>query len=599
VDAPSPLGGVLAIAGPASRRKMNRYYVGLATSFHDPAVAVVDPYGEVVFAEASERYLQDKRALGCAADVRETVRRIINDYCDPGAEYVIAKPWSRTARQALELLSILGLASHERLPRRRSGPISRFLVDRRTLFGSVWQQHTANQLSGGHLADVLLKMGNDRVSFVSFPHHLTHAATGCLTSPFEEAACMVVDGQGERGSISYFGYRQGRLRLIKRMRGAESLGLLYAFCTNLCGFSPERDEYWKVMGLAPYGKLNPEIHSAFVSLVRITGLTFRYPQTRRIREWAGRMQRWARPSGVDPMAAADLAFTTQYFFAQVMTSLLDNFHALGVSDNLVLAGGCALNSSYNGQIVRRTRFRQLHVPSAPADDGNALGAALLAFQRDHPDEKPGRSVQSAYLGSTISKRSLEGLAGFGRIPGMRHLPETLADEAARLLADGKLLGWIQGRAEFGPRALGNRSILADPRREDIKATINSIVKLREDFRPFAPSILDELGPEYFEDYQYSPYMERVLAVRGNARARVPGVVHVDGTARVHSVRRHSNRRFYDLIRAFHDHTGIPLLLNTSLNVMGKPIVHSLEDALGFFYTTGLDALAVEDYLIQK
>jgi carbamoyltransferase len=578
---------------------VEKYYVGLATSFHDPAVAVVDSSGAVIFAEASERYLQDKRALGCAADVRETARRIIEEYCDPRGEYVIAKGWSRKVTRALDLLWLLGLADHERLPRRRPGAMSRYLADRRMLLASVWQQHAVSRLSGGHFADVLQRLGNRRVSYVRFPHHLAHAAAGCLTSPFETAACMVVDGQGEAGSVSYFEYRDGRIRPLKRMLGAESLGLLYAFCTDLCGFKPEQGEYWKMMALAAYGKLDPELHDAFRSLVRIDGVTFRYPRTRFVREWVAGMQRRARRPGAPAMTAADLACTAQRFYAEVMNALLTSFHAMHVSDDLVLVGGCALNSSYNGQIVGRTGFRRLHVPCAPGDDGIALGAALLAHQVDNPGRKPAASVRSPYLGSRISQRALGNLARFGGGTGMRHLPDTVHLEAARLLSEGKLLGWIQGRAEFGPRALGNRSILADPRRESVKDRINAAVKFREEFRPFGPSILDEFGPEYFEDYQVAPFMERALVVRADAAGRVPAVVHVDRTSRLQSVRREWNERFYDLIRAFYVRTGVPMLLNTSLNVMGKPLVHSLEDALGLFYTTGLDALVVEDYLIEK
>jgi carbamoyltransferase len=578
---------------------VEKYYVGLATSFHDPAVAVVDSSGDVVFAEASERYLQDKRALGCAADVRATVRRVVEEYCDHRGEYVIAKAWSRNASRALDLLWLLGLADHERLPRRRRGAMSRYLADRRTVIASIWQQHAAGRLSGGHFADVLQRLGNRRVSYLRFPHHLAHAATGCFTSPFETAACVVVDGQGEGGSISYFEYRDGRIRLLKRMLGAESLGLLYAFCTDLCGFSPEKGEYWKMMALAAHGRLDPELHDVLRSLVRVDGVTFRYPRTRLVREWVARMRRWARRPGAPAMTVADLACTTQTFYGEVMSALLAGFHAMGVSDNLVLVGGCALNSSYNGQIVGRTGFRRLHVPSAPGDDGTALGAALLAYRMDHPERQPAAGVRSPYLGSRMSRRALENLARFGGIAGMRCLPGTVHVEAARLLSEGKLLGWIQGRAEFGPRALGNRSILADPRRESVKDRINAAVKFREGFRPFGPSVLDEFGPEYFEDYQVAPYMERALVMRRDAATRVPAVVHVDRTSRLHSVRREWNERFYDLIRAFYDRTGVPMLLNTSLNVMGKPLVHSLEDALGLFYTTGLDALVVEDYLIEK
>jgi carbamoyltransferase len=578
--------------------RLTKFYVGLATSFHDPAIAVVDQSGSVVFAEASERYLQDKRALGAPADVRHTVRRLVNEYCDKTAEYVIAKSWSRKVTRGLELLNLLGLANHEKLARRSAGAITRYLVDRRTVLASVWQQYAANQLSGGHFADVLLRLGNDRISYQAFSHHLTHAASGCFTSPFENAACMVVDGQGEGGSISYFAYHDRRLRLVHRTRGAESLGLLYAFCTELCGFSAERGEYWKVMGLAGYGKLDPEIHDAFKRLVRVDGLRICYPRGSAVRGWVRSMKRWARSATAPPLEAADLAFTTQYVYAEVMNQLLINFANLSISENLVLAGGCALNSSHNGQIVGRTGFTRLHVPSAPADDGSALGAALLAFRKDYPDVEFGANVHSPYLGSVVATRPLHALST-AKTPMAIRLGTAVSEQAARMLADGQILGWIQGRSEFGPRALGNRSILADPRQESMKSRINAAVKCREAFRPFAPAVLDEFGPEYFEDYQFSPYMERTFRVRPQTAGAIPAVVHVDGTSRVQSVRREWNERFHDLIQTFQKLTGIPMLLNTSFNVMGKPIVHSVEDALALFYTSELDALVVEDYVITK
>jgi carbamoyltransferase len=191
------------------------------------------------------------------------------------------------------------------------------------------------------------------------------------------------------------------------------------------------------------------------------------------------------------------------------------------------------------------------------------------------------------------------LARYGGGLQVQHFPETIAPQTARRLADGRLVGWVQGRAEFGPRALGNRSILADPRDPGMKDRINGRVKFREEYRPFAPSILDEFGPEFFFDYQASPYMERTLRFRPEAAERVPAVVHVDGTGRLQSVIRESNPRFHALLEAFRDLTGIPLLLNTSFNVMGKPIVHSVEDAVAVFMTTGLDVLVIEDYLFEK
>ena len=583
---------------PAVATGRDRFYVGLGTSYHDPAIAVVDSAGEVVFAEASERVVQDKRAIGCAADLRETVGRIVAEHCDPRAEFVVAKSWSRRAAWTLDTLALLGLANHERLPTRGGSP-SRFLTDRFDVYASLWKQRTANQLSGGSFAETLARLGNRRVSYLGFPHHLTHAANGCYTSPFEHAACMVVDGQGEGGSISYYEYRGGRLRLLRRMRGPQSLGLLYSLCTRLCGFDAVRGEDWKMMGLAPYGSLHPEIHAALRSLIRMNGLTFSYPPAREVRRWVRDMDRWARPEGMDAMAAADLAHTAQHFYGEVMDELLRGFHALGVSENLVLAGGCALNSSYNGRIVGRTGFERLHVPSAPADDGNALGAAFLAYRRDRPHAPPPARLATPYLGSAISRRSLDVLLRLGRVTRARRCEGHLHEAAAGLLAEGKVVGWIQGRAEFGPRALGNRSILADPRPADARDRVNSIVKFREAFRPLAPAVLDEHGSDWFEDYQVSPYMERTLMWRACARSRVPGVVHVDGTGRLQSVRREWNPRFHDLLRAFQARTGVPILLNTSFNVIGKPIAHSLEDVLGVFCTTAMDALVVEDYLLEK
>jgi carbamoyltransferase len=578
---------------------MEKFYFGLANNLHDPAMAVVGPDGDVLYAEASERLLQHKRAMGLTADLRETVRRVIKEYCSPQAEFVVAKPLTRRIENLLHWLTLVGVTDHERLPQ-RPGAMTKFLVEKNVMFALTWQSYTSVQISGGNIADILrTEFGNDKVSYVRFDHHLAHAANASFTSPFEEAACMIVDGYGEGGAITYFEYKGGRLQERHRLKGEESLGILYGVCTNLCGFSSEKGEEWKLMGLAPYGKLDQEILDAFWSLVKVDGLSIKYRSLQHINAWFERMKPKARADGASPLEAADFAYTTQFFFAEVMTRLLNNFYALGISDNLTLGGGCGLNSSYNGQIVGLTPFKRLHVPCAPADDGNALGAALLAYYQDHPERRPKAAVQSPFLGASISGRTLANLVRFGRISKIRCLPETIHRETAQLLAEGKLVGWVRGRAEFGPRALGNRSILADPRPVDMKDRINSLVKFREEFRPFAPSILDEYGEEYFENYQPSPYMERTLTFKEAARHKVPAIIHINRTGRLQSVRREWNEHFYDLIYAFYQLTGVPMLLNTSFNIMGKPIMHTVEDAIALFYTTGLDALILEDYLIEK
>jgi carbamoyltransferase len=228
-----------------------------------------------------------------------------------------------------------------------------------------------------------------------------------------------------------------------------------------------------------------------------------------------------------------------------------------------------------------------------------VGAALLSYQRDHPNWRPRAEVQSPFLGTPIGGEALHNLIRFDRSELVTHHPGKIHEIAAELLAEGQIIGWAQGRAEFGPRALGNRSILADARDPDVKDMINGRVKFREEFRPFAPSILHEFGPEYFENYQESPYMDRTLRFRPEVTHKVPGVVHVNGTGRLQTVKREWNPKYYDLISAFHRLTSIPLVLNTSFNIMGKPIIHSVEDAVAVLHTTGLDALVIDDYLIRR
>jgi len=270
-------------------------------------------------------------------------------------------------------------------------------------------------------------------------------------------------------------------------------------------------------------------------------------------------------------------------------------------NNLSLGGGCALNSAYNGQIKSRTGFERVFIPSAPADDGTALGAAWLALKGDQPDLLIPRKNKwlSPYLGSIISDQDIKRLIQYNRSLDIQYLPNSICEATANLLVKGQLIGWIQGRAEFGPRALGNRSILADPRQNKTKDNINHNIKFRESFRPFAPSVLDEYAEEYFVEYHESPYMDKTLDIKKSMQDRIAAVCHIDGTGRLQTVKQQWNPRFYQLINNFYQKTKVPMLLNTSFNVMGKPLVHSIEDALSVFLTTGLDALVINDYLIRK
>jgi carbamoyltransferase len=588
----------------APGRAVNTYYIGLATTFHDPALAIVGPDGDVLYAEATERHLQTKRAINCEPDHLFHTAELIREYCEPKARFVIARSWGPRATRLPLAASLAHLGGFIK-PDLLAGPgmegVSKTLLfERYRLYHLLLCVHSMHLKAGANLALILRReLGCKRLRFVSFEHHLTHAATACYSSPFSEAACMVVDATGERGSISSFSYAEGRIRPIRRHRGSESLGALYMRITELCGFSSYQGEEWKVMGLAPYGRINPEIYGLLRTLVHVEDGGLRYARRGHLLAALRGLESYGRKPGASPLEVADLACTWQRVFAELMDELLTAFHAETGAENLVLCGGCALNSSYAGGIVGNTHFKRLHIPSAPADDGNALGTALLSYERYGPAKRPPPRIPSPYLGSRICPQSLARLVLFGKLAKLQHLPDRIHIEGARLLAEGKVLGWVQGRAEYGPRALGNRSILADPRPATMKDRLNREVKFREEFRPFAPAILHEHGPHYFEDYQESPYMERTLRFRPEVRVRVPAVVHVDGTGRLQTVKREWNPEFHALIEAFYALTGVPLVLNTSFNIMGKPIIHSVEDALAVFLTTGMDALVIGNYLIQK
>jgi carbamoyltransferase len=349
------------------------------------------------------------------------------------------------------------------------------------------------------------------------------------------------------------------------------------------------------MGLAAYGVVNSDVYSILAPMMVVQDLALKQ-NTAAIRNGFSKLEQLI---STQQIKREDIACSGQHLFEQIMLGLINNFSQQVDAKKLVLAGGCLLNSSLNGKILAATPFQSLHIPSAPGDDGTALGAAYLAHRQANPNFAGKEQRLGAYLGSSVNQQSLQRWLKFGQQSKVYHYPQTIAEQTAKLLAKGALVGWFQGRAEFGPRSLGNRSILADPRQALMRDKINSRVKFREEFRPFAPSILDEYGADYFEDYQQSPYMERTLQFKKTVYNKVPAVVHVDGTGRLQTVTSEWNPLFYQLIDAFRQITDIPLILNTSFNVMGKPIIHSVEDAVSVFYTSGLDVLVIDDYMIVK
>ncbi|TCR70593.1 carbamoyltransferase C-terminal domain-containing protein [Bosea sp. BK604] len=574
------------------------FKIGLATTFHDPAIAIIDPDGMVVFAEATERYLQFKRAPNCEPDTVPRMESLLRRYIPKGAEVTIATSWSAEFTGFLDQMDRAGSFTLDALLK-LSPSLNRSLVPERAERAFIASLHLGQQRAGiGTMLGLDRAFGDAKITGLKrYGHHLSHAAYACWSSPFSDAACLVVDGMGETGASAIFALRGGEISEVKRHRGRESIGFYFGLVTDLAGFDQTKGEEWKIMGLAPYGRRDPDLLALLRQLYRIDGRKLAFTDAATTRRVAAEILA-RRPANALDQGWADLARCGQDVFAEMMEALLSETAALVPSENLVLAGGCALNSSFNGKIVGRHGFRHVFVPSAPADDGNAIGAAWLAHAEDNHGWRAPKGPMTPYLGSSVSTEPLERMTAWE--PRLQKLsPNEIALKTAELLAEGKLVGWVQGRAEFGPRALGNRSILADPRPADAKDQLNAKVKYREAFRPFAPSILAEHGPDWFEDYQDAPYMERTLTWKEAVRQRVPAVVHKDGTGRLQSVTSERNPRYHALISAFHALTGVPVILNTSFNVMGKPILHTTEDAVLMFYTTGLDALVVEDWLLVK
>ncbi|MEX2417923.1 MAG: carbamoyltransferase [Actinomycetota bacterium] len=443
-----------------------------------------------------------------------------------------------------------------------------------------------------------------RGKVVNVEHHLAHAASAFYPSGFDEAAVLTLDRGGDFLSTTLGHGRDTQLTIEKEVGNPDSLGEIYTALTWYLGFKPNCDE-GKVMGLAPYGR--DRFAKEFRDLVRLTddGLFevnldwFNYQ--REGKPLAPKfIERYGPPRGPNAELNEhheDIAFALQDVIEEAGLHIARALHDATGSTNLAIAGGVALNSVMNARLLNETPFERLFVQASAGDAGNALGAALYVWHAllGHTREW---TMTHPFLGPEPGegelKRTVEKEGGLS----WREVKDP-ATEAARMIAGGKIVGWFNGRAEIGPRALGARSILADPRRAEMKDIVNERVKHREPFRPFAPAVLDEAGDEYFDNYATNPFMLLVLPIRHDKRGAIPAVTHVDGTGRLQSVTRDGFPEFHRLIEAFGAETGVPVVLNTSFNVMGEPIVNKPDEAVNDFLSTGMDALFLGPYLTEK
>jgi len=468
---------------------------------------------------------------------------------------------------------------------------------------------------------------NGKIFFTG--HHESHAASAFYPSPFKEAAFLTIDGVGERETANFGVGNGNNLDIWQHLQFPHSLGLLYSAFTYYTGFRVNSGEY-KLMGLAPYGRplykdiilkelidlkddgsfrLNMK-YFGFCNSLRMTNSSFN--------RLFGALPR--KPETKITQKHMDIAASIQEVTEEIMLKMVTHIHKVTGHDKLCLAGGAALNCVGNGRILREGPFKEIWIQPASGDAGGALGAALLVWYKYLGNKRDADGVNDAQkaslLGPSYSDDYIENFLKERNILFRRLSYSDIVREVSNLIIDGKIIGWFQGRIEFGPRALGARSIIADARNPDMQAKINLKIKYRESFRPFAPTVLMDKASDWFELDKESPYMLLVVPVRGNkrldvigdfngfdklktVRSLIPAVTHVDYSARIQTIKKVDNPLYYDMIHAFFDKTGCPGIINTSFNVRGEPLVLSPQDAYKCFMRTEIDYLMLGSFLLDK
>ena len=441
-----------------------------------------------------------------------------------------------------------------------------------------------------HLQSRLRSRGDPTFAWHFVPHHLAHEASAFLAAPFDECAVLTMDGRGEDTSTTYGVFADGRFSSLGQVALPHSLGLLYEEITDFLGFLRSSDEY-KVMALASYGK--PAYVAALREIVRSAGGGQYTVQRGELQERFGPPRKRGAPV---TQREFDIAHSLQQTLEETALDMVHWLHGESRMRDLAMAGGVALNCVMNAAIRDRGPFRNVWVQPAAGDAGTALGAALWTDYNERGRPPQRWRMDHAYLGPAFDDDEIQQFLDWSKC-AYRRLDDVPA-ETAQLLAQGKVIGWFQGRMEFGPRALGARSILASPIDPAMQSRLNEI-KDREDFRPVAPVVLEEDASEWFENATIAPYMLFVFRVREDKAARIPAVRHVDGTARVQTINRGQHALYYDLLRAFKARTGVPVLVNTSFNTRGEPIVCTPRDAVESYFTSPLDALVIGRFCLEK
>jgi carbamoyltransferase len=588
--------------------------LGISCYFHDAAAALLQD-GVLVAAAEEERFSRKKHDYDFP---RNAIRFCLEKGKIQGGDvdYVVffEKPFVKFERILMTCLQMFP----------RSWKVFREAMA--TWLGDkLWIKNTLRRELG---------IGEKKILFSE--HHLSHAASAFLCSPFEEAAILTVDGVGEWTTASFGVGRGNDVRLLKEIRFPHSLGLLYSAFTAFLGFEVNEGEY-KVMGMAPYGE--PRHRDLVEKLIRVYDdgsfwldmdyFSYHYSTDKTYNAKFAQLFGQPRdpkapfftpstsfpiyygekPANYNSLAQenqryADIAASIQSVTEETLLKMANALHRETGLTRLCMAGGVALNSVANGRILRETPFEELYVQPSAGDGGGALGAALYAYHTVLGKPRT-FTMDHAYWGKDYSAAEIGDFLGETGISYERvEDAEKLMDKLVEALTQGKVIGWFQGPFEWGPRALGNRSILADPRRADMKDIVNVKIKFREPYRPFAPSVLLEQSEDFFDlknPARHFParFMLLVTGVKDDKREVVPATTHVDGSTRLQVVHRESNPTYYRLIERFGQATGVPVVLNTSFNLKGEPIVNTPGEAFSTFTRSGLDVLVLGSCLVRK
>ena len=562
------------------------YILGISCGYHDSAAALI----------------KDGRVLGAVEEERFTGIKHDNSFPIKSIAHLYAK--NKVQKNDVDVICFY---ENPNLKLER--------IENSTKRGGWWNYFTRrrilkrNRKAYKELETKLNSITGHDTQIIYSDHHLSHLNYSYLTSPFTEANILSVDGVGEWETTVLAKGDKNEISKLQSINFPSSLGMLYSSFTAYLGFKPNEGEY-KVMGLAPYGdsviykeqfKKLYTINEDDSFSINMEYFTYDYSDTHMFNTKLSEL--FAVPNRLPEEKLEqhhkDIAAGLQYTYELLFFKLLNNLYKLNPSKNLCLSGGCAYNGTANGKILDKTPYENLWIPPAPSDAGSAIGCALEYYHKDN--DKKRENNTNPYLGPSYSKDEL--LNAFTKFDNDIYvelkLHEQIRDIIAQEITDGSIVGWFEGRLEFGARALGNRSILANPRDPQMKRRLNRVIKKREGFRPFAPIVQEKYSRAIFDYEKEVPYMNQVVQVKKEHKRELPAITHIDGSARIKTLKKEQHRHIYDLLTKLHELNGYPIVINTSFNLKDQTMVNTPEEAIQTFLNCEMDILVMHNYIIKK